>query len=267
MSITAATPWRSPWASRTTGMPPPPTATTTNPASRRTRIASISTIRFGSGDGTTRRHPRSASSTTCHPSSSRRRFASSSVRNEPIGFVGWANAGSSGSTSTWVTTDATSRRMPRTRKSLTRFWASMYPIDPCVSATQISKGTSWSSWRASSERRRMNPTWGPFPWLMATSQPSATRPPMWWSVSFTASYWSSTDLCWASRIRLLPPIATTIRPGVTTPPLPSWPHIVSAITAFCTCRRFSAWSNTALWGPSKTPSVTSMLRSAGSGCM
>ena len=44
-------------------------------------------------------------------------------------------------------------------------------------------------------------------------------------------------------------------------------YIVSAITAFWTWRRFSAWSKTRLWGPSMTASVTSMLRSAGSGCM
>ena len=44
-------------------------------------------------------------------------------------------------------------------------------------------------------------------------------------------------------------------------------HMVSAITAFWTWRRFSAWSKTRLCGPSITSSVTSMLRSAGSGCM
>ena len=43
--------------------------------------------------------------------------------------------------------------------------------------------------------------------------------------------------------------------------------IVSAITAFCACRRFSASSYTTEFGPSITASVTSILRSAGSGCM
>ena len=44
-------------------------------------------------------------------------------------------------------------------------------------------------------------------------------------------------------------------------------HMVSAITAFWAWRRFSAWSKTALQRPSMTSSATSMLRSAGSGCM
>src|SRR5664280_625872 len=43
--------------------------------------------------------------------------------------------------------------------------------------------------------------------------------------------------------------------------------IVSAITAFWPCRRFSAWSKTTECGPSMTASATSTPRSAGSGCM
>ena len=53
---------------------------------------------------TTRRQPRPASSRTAQPSSSRRRIAVSSSMNEPIGFDGFANAGSSAATSTCVTT-------------------------------------------------------------------------------------------------------------------------------------------------------------------
>ncbi len=93
---------------------------------------------------------------------------------------------------------------------------------------------------------------------------------MWWSVSAAARYWSSTVWWAASVMRLLPPIATTtrrcsvLRVRVS---VMSGAHIVSAITAFWTWSRFSAWSYTALWGPSITSSVTSMLRSAGSGCM
>src|SRR5437588_1085816 len=43
---------------------------------------------------------------------------------------------------------------------------------PWLSAPQTSSGTSCNSCAASSDLRRMNPTCGPLPWLMATSQPS-----------------------------------------------------------------------------------------------
>ena len=43
--------------------------------------------------------------------------------------------------------------------------------------------------------------------------------------------------------------------------------IVRAMTAFCACRRFSASSKTTELGPSITSLVTSISRSAGSGCM
>ena len=65
---------RLPCSSATTGMPPPPTAMTTTPASMSWRITSISTMRFGWGEATTRRQPRPASSSTSQPSSSRRRM-------------------------------------------------------------------------------------------------------------------------------------------------------------------------------------------------
>ena len=54
--MTASTP-RSPSASRTTGIPPPPLAMTTNPASTRARTAGASRIARGSGDATSRRQP------------------------------------------------------------------------------------------------------------------------------------------------------------------------------------------------------------------
>ena len=43
--------------------------------------------------------------------------------------------------------------------------------------------------------------------------------------------------------------------------------MVRAMTAFWPCRRFSAWSYTTERAPSITSSLTSTLRSAGSGCM
>lgn len=61
LSMTAATPSREPSSRSTTGMPPPPQAMETV-VSHRVLIVPISTIRFGLGDGTTRRQPRPESS-------------------------------------------------------------------------------------------------------------------------------------------------------------------------------------------------------------
>ena len=95
LSITAGTPWRRPSSSATTGIPPPPTVMTTKPASASALTAGSSTMRIGCGEATTTRLPRPASSTTVQPSA-RRRAAASSSRNDPIGLVGLANAGSFG---------------------------------------------------------------------------------------------------------------------------------------------------------------------------
>src|SRR5574338_648159 len=80
---------------------------------------------------------------------------------------------------------------------------------PCESASHTSSGTSWSSWAASSERRRMNPTWGPLPCPMATCQPSLMIDAICPLVSPRACIWSGMDMCWASLMRELPPMATT----------------------------------------------------------
>jgi hypothetical protein len=66
----------------------------------------------GTGEGTSRRQPRPASSPTIQPKSRSRRFASASERNGPTGFAGAWKAGSLGSTTTWVTTVTTKRRSP-----------------------------------------------------------------------------------------------------------------------------------------------------------
>ncbi len=107
MSITAATPRYSPSPTSTTGIPPPPTVITAVPEASRTLIESSSTISFGTGDATTRRQPRPASSATAQPSSCSRRRASASSMKEPIGFDGAWNAGSLRSTRVWVMTVAT----------------------------------------------------------------------------------------------------------------------------------------------------------------
>src|SRR3990172_5072935 len=66
-------------------------------------IDACSTMALGSGEGTTRRQPRPASSTTCQPSCSRCAAALASSMNEPIGLLGFREAGSFFSTSTCVT--------------------------------------------------------------------------------------------------------------------------------------------------------------------
>src|SRR5438094_368809 len=80
---------------------------------------------------------------------------------------------------------------------------------PCVSAPITSSGTSCSSCAASSDRRRMNPTCGPLPCVMATSQPSLIIPAMCQQVSPAAMYWSRTVWWNLSLISEFPPIATT----------------------------------------------------------
>ena len=117
LSITAAVPlnWRSPRS--ITGMPPPPTAITITPVSTRALIGSNSTTSTGSGEATTRRQPRPASSTTSQPMSSARPWASAWSINPPIGLDGFLNAGSFRSTRTCVMTVATGLFTPRWRSS------------------------------------------------------------------------------------------------------------------------------------------------------
>ncbi len=83
-------------------------------------MVSSSTILFGSGEATTRRQPRPASSTMSHPSA-RRSAALSASMNDPIGFDGLWKAGSAPSTSTWVTMLTTRFGTPMRRRSFCRF--------------------------------------------------------------------------------------------------------------------------------------------------
>src|SRR5438270_5184873 len=80
---------------------------------------------------------------------------------------------------------------------------------PWVSAPIASSGTSCSSTDASSERRSMNPTCGPFPCVIATRQPSLIIDAMCQQVSPAAMYWSRTLWWKRSLISELPPMATT----------------------------------------------------------
>ena len=76
--MTPSTPRRAPFASRTTGIPPPPPAMTTAPLFATASMSEISTICFGRGDGTTQRHPRPASSRIVQPRLFAITFASAS---------------------------------------------------------------------------------------------------------------------------------------------------------------------------------------------
>src|ERR1051326_5354512 len=101
LSTTAWTPCQSPFAPRTTGMPPPPPAMTTVPAWSRASMTRRLMIARGSGEATQWRQPRPASSVMRQPFASSA-FASSAEKKGPMGLDGERIAGSSGSTSTCV---------------------------------------------------------------------------------------------------------------------------------------------------------------------
>ena len=163
LSMTAGRGRRDPSGLYMTGIPPPPAATTSVPLSSSVRIAASSMISIGSGDGTTLRQPRFASSAIAQPSSSACCRASDSLMNGPMGLVGLSKLGSSGSTTTCVTMATTGCTFPWLRNSFCSDWAICMPIEPCVSATQFASGTWCNAAFASSERSRMNPTCGPLP--------------------------------------------------------------------------------------------------------
>ena len=92
-------------------------------------MAPDSRMSTGSGEGTTRRQPRPSSSATVQPRAAARRSASSRSRNGPIGLVGRENAGSAGSTVTWVTSAAgRTRGHPETRRSASEIEAAHLPL-------------------------------------------------------------------------------------------------------------------------------------------
>ena len=65
--MTAASPRRVPSGARTTGIPPPPPAIATAPLSITACTREMSATWRGSGEGTTWRHPRPASSRIVQP--------------------------------------------------------------------------------------------------------------------------------------------------------------------------------------------------------
>ena len=81
-------------------------------------------MRLGMGEATTWRQPRPASSFTVMPMASALALAVSSSMNAPTGLVGFWNAGSSASTTVWVTMQAVERGIPRDFTSFRMAWDS-----------------------------------------------------------------------------------------------------------------------------------------------
>ena len=81
-------------------------------------------MRLGIGEATTWRQPRPASSLTVMPMASALALAVSSSMNAPTGLVGFWNAGSSSSTTVWVTMQAVERMMSRDFRSFRMAWDS-----------------------------------------------------------------------------------------------------------------------------------------------
>ncbi len=221
LSITASTPRKVPSASRTTGMPPPPFATTTKPASTSAAMTSASMIASGCGDGTTLRHPRGPRSSNCCPCAIRG-SASARDRYLPIGLVGWANAGSSSATRVRVTTAAVRRWTPRCCSAWSRAFIKMKPSVAWVWAPHQSSGTGGTTAAASSFFTRRLPTWGPLPWVITTSSPSATSSATLAMATCAAAIWSWARTWPSGAAIALPPRATSTLVTVTaTRPSPS----------------------------------------------
>src|SRR5215831_9916428 len=198
LSMTASMPTaRSPEMS--TGMPPPPQAITRQPASTRARMAPISTMLVGSGEGTTRRKPRPESGWTTQPRAAASRCASPAPKNGPIGL-----AGSAGLTVTWVTTATAA---PGPRKALTAL-AIRLPSSPCVIAFSSDSGWAGTTVVASCCSARF-PTCGPFPCTMTTRQPASMTSFTEAAMAAALPAISSAVPDCPSRVKALPPRATT----------------------------------------------------------
>ncbi len=207
LSMTASTPTSEPSGRRTCGMPPPPLATTTKPASISARTAGASRISCGSGEATTRRQPFSprSSQVSPWPISS---LASASGRWRPIGLVGVVKPSSSASTSVRVTTAALRRSTDRSASSRSRASISTKPSVACVCAPHQSSGTGGTTPAASSFFTRRLPTWGPLPWVMTTSWSCSRRPATAAIATCAAAIWSSGRARPSAFVMALPPSAS-----------------------------------------------------------
>ena len=80
---------------------------------------------------------------------------------------------------------------------------------PCDSATHTSSESGGTWWMAASERMRLFPTWGPFPWTRTIRQPSpaiAARRP---ASSSARRVCSGRVASWPRSTSALPPKATS----------------------------------------------------------
>ena len=265
MSITAAMPVSSPFSSATTGMPPPPTEITTKRFSIRERIASTSTMRIGSGEGTTRRQPRPASSCTDQPSSSRRRIASASSMNEPIGFDGLWKAGSS-------------RRHLHLGHDGDRVAVDVEPVEVVLEVLRQGVADRALAVGAADVERHLvqlvrRELGAPQDEadLRAVAVADRHVPAVLDHRGDVPAGLAGRDVLVAHRLVLLvldQRVAADRDDGaLAAHRSSSKPPIVRAISALPVCIRFSASSKTTDCGPSMTSSVTSRPRSAGRQCM
>ena len=153
LSITASTPCNvcGRDGTRDTGTPPPPHAMGNmfGQWSKRVRTASTCNISLGGGLGTTRRKY-SPSAFTIHPNDSASACASLGPYTGPTNLVGFRNAGSCGSTTTWVIIGTA------LQPTLANACANTYPICPILSLPNTSN--------VAADRSKANsPTCGPLP--------------------------------------------------------------------------------------------------------
>jgi hypothetical protein len=158
----------------------------------------------GSGEATTRRYPRPESGLTTQPRLAASCCASLRSKNGPIGLDGDWNAGSAGSTVTWVTS-AAAVPGPRSRSMAQ---AMTLPSSPWVMAVSSASGCAGTIVVASCCRARF-PTCGPFPCTITTRQPASMT-------SFTAAAITAALASISSyvpgcpaRVSALPPSAIT----------------------------------------------------------
>lgn len=136
-------------------------------------MASASRIAWGVGRGPPAGTPGRLSGTIFQPRLSASWAASASGKNGPMGLLGFTKAGSSLSTTMWVTTEtAPVTSVPQTS---CRARQMRLPRAPCVIAPREKSGSAGTSRAPSSCWMARFPTCGPLPWTMMTCQPLRSR--------------------------------------------------------------------------------------------
>ncbi len=158
----------------------------------------------GSGEGTTRRYPRPESGWTTQPRLAASRCASPASKNGPIGLAGDPNAGSAGSTVTWVISAA---EVPGPRSTSTAR-AIRLPSNPWVIALSSASGCAGTVEVASCCSARF-PTCGPLPCTTTTRQPASITSLTAAAITIALASISSHVPACPARVSALPPSATT----------------------------------------------------------